>query len=267
MEKEEAQDAGTLSRGDAPFQENSGRLEDAPKAHEKESKERESKESSDNNFKASPKMLKETKEEEEKEEAKDAGNLSRGDAPFEENSGRVEDAPAHRTEPCRPSEMSSELKAGETQNDQEEELGTLSYTKDAPPGENFGGLEDAPPLRSESRRKPNPEEALAAAEMRNLEVSDAATLLGTEMATKSAFPEGKSRRALVRLWQKEKQARGPAISPDVELGRRCIRGEECVPDLTPEKSRRALIRMKRRELTRRQVDVGRRCLNDASGRA
>ena len=150
MEKEEAQDAGTLSRGDAPFKENSGRFEDAPKAQE-------------------------TKEEEEKEEAKDAGNLSRGDAPFEENSGRVEDASAHQTAPYRPSEMSSELKAVETQNDQEEELGALSYTGDAPRGENLGGLEDAPPLRSEPRRKPNPEEALAAAEMRTLEVSGAAT--------------------------------------------------------------------------------------------
>ena len=101
----------------------------------------------------------------------------------------------------------------------------------------------------------------------SLEVSGVATLLETEMAKKSALPEGKSRRALVRLWQKEKKARGPAISPDTELGRGCLKGDECVPDLTPEKSCRALIRMKRRELTRRQVDVGRRCLNDASGRA
>ena len=118
-------------------------------------------------------------------------------------------------------------------------MGTLSYTGDAPRGENLGGLEDAPPLRSESRRKPNPDEALA------------------EIATKRASPEGKSRRALVRLWQKEKQARGPAITPDVELGRGCPRGEECRPDLTPEKSRRAMIRMKMRELKRRQGDVAR----------
>ena len=81
MEKAEAQDAGTLSRGDAPFKENSGRLEEAPKAQE-------------------------TKEEEEKEEAKDAGNLPRGDAPFEENSGPVEDAlrigPSLAVPPRRP---------------------------------------------------------------------------------------------------------------------------------------------------------------------
>ena len=37
------------------------------------------------------------------EEAKDAGNLCRGDAPFEENSGRGEHAPEHQTEPYRPS--------------------------------------------------------------------------------------------------------------------------------------------------------------------
>ena len=99
--------------------------------------------------------------------------------------------------------MSSEPKAVKTQNDQKEESGTLSYTKDAPRGENLGGLEDAPPLRSESRRKPNPEEALAAAEMRTLEVAGAATLLETEMATKSALPEGKSRRAFMRLAERE----------------------------------------------------------------
>ena len=75
------------------------------------------------------------------------------------------------------------------------------------------------------------------------------------MAPKRALPEGKSRRALVRVWQKEKKARGLATSPEVEPSRGCPRGNEWFPDLTPAKSCRALIRMKQRELTRRQGDV------------
>ena len=94
------------------------------------------------------------------------------------------------------------------------------------------------------------------AQITNSEVAGADNTLEMVMTPRRELPREKSRRALVRWLQKDKKAGGIAASPGAEPRRGCPSGgasdltPQRFPDLTPAKSCRALIRLKRRELTR-----------------